>query len=506
MQPYVLQRDGQAQAAAFRAGAGGVRLVEAVEDMWQDLGVDAGAAVGDLDQQPVRARLGGVQPHPDRLAAVVQGIADQVRDHDIQPPRVDSGPYVRRQFRRHPLLPGSGLQGLADGLADVHLVQMERRGSRVKPRHLHQVLHHPRELPGLLADQPDRGGGVGVEGVGVLVEHIGDRGHRRQRCPQLVRDIGREPPGVGLQAAQLGHALLQPGRHVVERPGQIRDLVGALDLQAGVQLALGDPSGGLPQAAYRPQHPARGEQRQDHGQHQHRQRAPLGGAHQRLDVGLLGAQRELGIDGQCGGAAVGLPYRHSDQQPGLAAAVHALEGRHMALLHRRLESGRYHDVAPQAAVAAVPYVAVLCAAVPCAAVMYGNVPFSGLSGALQLDAQGVQIRLRRRDRELGCQRVDLRPQVVDGDVLGALQDGVTGLLVGQESGGQCAEGGHHQEPHDEPGPQTPQQLGVPPRRRGRAGTRRPGRFTGVRIGSRSRARSGRTGGCAGRPLFSSAAA
>lgn len=186
MQPYVLLRDGQAQAAALRAGAGGVRLVETVEDVWQDLGVDAGAAVGDLDQQPVRARLREVQPHPDRLAAVVQGIADQVRDHDIEPSRVESGPYVRGQLCRHPLLPGPGLEGLADGLADVHLVQMERRGPRVEARDLHQVLHHPCQLPGLLADQPDRGGGVGVEGVGVLVEDIGDRGHRRQRCPQLV--------------------------------------------------------------------------------------------------------------------------------------------------------------------------------------------------------------------------------------------------------------------------------------------------------------------------------
>ena len=121
----------------------------------------------------------------------------------------------------------------------------------------------------------------------VLVEDVGDRRHRGQRGAQLVRDVGGEAAGARLHAAQFGHGLLQGGGGLVEGVGEVGEFVGAVDGEPGVQVALGDAAGGPPQFAYRPQHAAGGQQREQYGQDQRGHGGPFDGRDQGLDVGRL---------------------------------------------------------------------------------------------------------------------------------------------------------------------------------------------------------------------------
>src|SRR4029079_2446434 len=73
--------------ASALPGAPGVHPVQALEDPRQVLGLDPGAVVDDLEQDPAAPPLAG---DPDRpvLLAVLDGVVDEVLDHLLDPHRV----------------------------------------------------------------------------------------------------------------------------------------------------------------------------------------------------------------------------------------------------------------------------------------------------------------------------------------------------------------------------------------------------------------------------------
>src|ERR1044072_6174774 len=84
VQVYVGPRDGQTETAALAARPPRAGLEEAVEHMGHRLDRDALAVVAYLDLQPV---LGGPGVDHHRRESVLEGVADEVGDDDVEPPR-----------------------------------------------------------------------------------------------------------------------------------------------------------------------------------------------------------------------------------------------------------------------------------------------------------------------------------------------------------------------------------------------------------------------------------
>ena len=182
---------------------------------------------------------------------------------------------------------------------------------------------------------------------------------------------------------------------------------------------------------------------------EHRQRARARGGHQRLDIGLLGVQRQLGV------------------APDSAEAAPSDCGTGITDEHRVAAGGRRAGRPAHGASRTDPE---LGGSPRCAAVRPRCSPGHRCSGRRcasrgtcrprQLDPEGVQLRLGGRAPQLGSQSIDLSPGGADRGVLGSLQDGVAGLAVGQRRRGQRADGGHQQERDHQPGPQPAQRLTV----------------------------------------------
>ena len=74
---------------------------------------------------------------------------------------------------------------------------------RVEARQAQQVAHQPLHPHGVARDDLEKAARRG--GVGAAVEQRFDVApHRRERCAQLVRDVGHEVPAYAIGAAQLG--------------------------------------------------------------------------------------------------------------------------------------------------------------------------------------------------------------------------------------------------------------------------------------------------------------
>jgi hypothetical protein len=71
---------------------------------------------------------------------------------------------------------------------------------------------------------------------------LGDE--RGDRCPQLVRDVGDEPPVLGLGGLEPDDRVFEGVRHPVEAGRPLAELVRGGDRDARRQVAAGDPLGG----------------------------------------------------------------------------------------------------------------------------------------------------------------------------------------------------------------------------------------------------------------------
>ena len=175
--------------------------------------------------------------------AVAQGVAHQVGHDHVEAPGIDGEGQSLRHVHPYLLRPAAHLQAVADRVGDVHGVHVQRGRARVEPARLDELLHQGPQPLDLPQHQP-----YGRRGLG------GSRSASSESMSvtaviavsgvlQLVGDVGDEPAGHRLQRAQLGHAPLQGGRGVVERGGELGELVLAVHGQAGVQVAGAERAG-----------------------------------------------------------------------------------------------------------------------------------------------------------------------------------------------------------------------------------------------------------------------
>lgn len=271
MDVRVLQGDGETQTAPLGARAGGARLVEAVEDVREDILGDAGPVVLDLDEQVVGLYA---DRDTDRTAAVLQRVADEVREDHVQAARVEARHDAALGVQVDGVQPGTRVYARGDLVGDVHVVEDQPGGARVEAGDLHEVLDQVVEAAGLADDQPDGRFDHRVDTAGLRVEflfqdlrHGGDRGERRT---EFVGHVRHEAAGRLLAGAHVVHALLEGLRGVVERTGEIREFVRTRDAQPGVELALAQTAGRDAEAVHRLEDRRRGglgeQRRADQGQ------------------------------------------------------------------------------------------------------------------------------------------------------------------------------------------------------------------------------------------------
>nr|WP_240807595.1 hypothetical protein [Actinomadura geliboluensis] len=144
---------------------------------------------------------------------------------------------------------------------------------------------------------------------------------------QFVRDVRHEPARRRFDGAKLGHRGLQGDRRVVERAGQIGQLVPPPDLYPRRQFARGERPRPRAEASQRAQQPVRGRQREAQPE---QQRGGVRRDHrpgERPQVGGLPVQADADQDERrCGAPRVGLAvfgHRRPDQEVQRSRVPHA---------------------------------------------------------------------------------------------------------------------------------------------------------------------------------------
>ena len=145
--------------------------------------------VEDVGEQ--LAESGGVGLHLERLG-----------DVDVEPHGPPGGHEVGHD--------------LVDQGADPHRPEPQRRYAGVDPGELEEVTDQGADPLGLVHGAPEVLRVGRADAVGEVLE---SRGERRQRRPELVGDRGHEVALLAVDAGELGG-------HLVERAGQLADLVG----------------------------------------------------------------------------------------------------------------------------------------------------------------------------------------------------------------------------------------------------------------------------------------
>ena len=207
----------------------------------------------------------------------------------------------RRQHRR------VGFRGIAQALralpVQLDLLDIARAGA---PR-LH---HHP--LRRLRVDQPDADQ-VGLDHVPKAADRIGRHLGQVDRVENRAVD-----PRHGAHRADLGP---QPVRHLVERTGELAELVLAVDAELGAKVPISDPLGAEQQFADALAQPLRLA-----GRHRQHQQQPSAGDHNRRQPELPhGRQREVSrLHGENGPVVAG-QVRTGLHRPGAGAHRFAVD-------------------------------------------------------------------------------------------------------------------------------------------------------------------------------------
>jgi hypothetical protein len=258
VQAGVLPGDGQAETAPGRAAAGRLGLEEALEHVGQRLARNTRAVVADLDTQKGRptALVDRERDHDGR-SSVAEGVTDQIGDDDVEAPRIQGAALVVGNVDGHGLGPAPRGQTPLEGDAEVDVIHHQVGRAGVEAGDLDQCFHEAVEVTDLLAHEPGGVAAVVHHGQGMLVEDIGDRGHRRQWGAQLVRHVPGKLPGPGAHPAEVGDAVLQRVGHVVETLDEISQLVVADGRQPDREIAIGDLLCGFGELTHRREHPSR---------------------------------------------------------------------------------------------------------------------------------------------------------------------------------------------------------------------------------------------------------
>ena len=195
-------RDGQpeadsAEAMLAREGA----LIERQENLFERLGLDADARIGDFDAQPPRAfRLlfvAGVNGNPPEPGREFHGIAQQVPDDLLKAGGVDPEPAVvsgKVAFEGDSLALGviaHNREGEADQEMRVAPLEPQREFAARDRGQVEQVVDEPRFEQDIALDHGELFAGVGRESRVFAQEGGGDQ-HGRQRGAQLVRQRGEK--------------------------------------------------------------------------------------------------------------------------------------------------------------------------------------------------------------------------------------------------------------------------------------------------------------------------
>ncbi len=126
-------------------------------------------------------------------------------------------------------------------LGETRRLQLELHGPRVVPTDLQQVGQQRVEPLHLRVQELGGTGGRGVELVALVVEHVGGEADRRQRGPELVRDVGHEALLHHGELAELLDLRLDAVGHGIEGAPQRRELVLAVHLQPHAEIARREP-------------------------------------------------------------------------------------------------------------------------------------------------------------------------------------------------------------------------------------------------------------------------
>ena len=225
---------------------------------------------------------GGVHGHDAAGRAVAGSIVEQVRDELAQPCGV--GRHDQVVGRGHVVSDApdgrrSGVDQVSEELPHAQVVDTQGCHAGVDARQVEEVVDEPAEAARLVEDS---GQGVVVgrlDAVGEVLETSGQRGNGRA---QLVRDGGDQRPALRVDVAQVGG-------HLVERAGQLADLVAGRGVDATRVVAARHPSRDLGHLPQRAGHPGREQLRHAQGdRHRHGHREPRGhspGRAERADHG-----------------------------------------------------------------------------------------------------------------------------------------------------------------------------------------------------------------------------
>ena len=134
-----------------------------------------------------------------------------------------------------------------NGRDEVDRLQLRLLGPGVEPGQLHEVVDEDPQPADVGDEQLPGAPGVRRQFREAGLDDRRLRDERGQRGPQLVRDVGDEPPVLALRSLEARDRRRERVGHAVELRGESRELVGAAGGHARREVAGGDPGrGGAP--------------------------------------------------------------------------------------------------------------------------------------------------------------------------------------------------------------------------------------------------------------------
>ena len=224
-----------------------------------------GAVAGRLERDLHRAARGMV---PGIVQEVAQDPVEaaRIRVHDQRSRRERDGGLG--QARRH---------GAGHHAAEVHGLGGEQLGAGVEPGDLHEVVHERPQAAHVGDQELRRTAGLRRHAAEILLEQGGLGDERRQRRPQLVRDVRHEPPVLLLRGLETRDRRLERVGHPVELRGPPAHLVAAPLRDPGGQVAAGDATRRAPGLGHGSEQPARddpGDEQRDADRHRSTHQQP----------------------------------------------------------------------------------------------------------------------------------------------------------------------------------------------------------------------------------------
>ncbi len=291
MQPRVAEGDREAEPGPpDRAFPARIGPPEPVEHAGGVLRRHADALVADGDRDAARVAVDH-DLHGLRIT-VLDRVADEVPQDPPDPLRVELHRGVaagggQLQVDAGALGEGSELLDDVDREGRGHDgFGVELHGLRVVAGDLEEVGEQELEALDLGVQELRRPTDRRLEGVPGVEEHVAGEPDRRERGPELVRDVRHEPLLHAGELGELGDLPAHGVRHVVEAPREDRDVVVPADGDAFVEAPRRDLPTGLRRTPDRHHHEPHDEGRHEGDQHDERDAADRQGLRDEVQ-GLL---------------------------------------------------------------------------------------------------------------------------------------------------------------------------------------------------------------------------